>query len=158
MFLLKKYNNIKLTVVGDGIIKDEFLKRVQELDLSKSINWIGKIPHSEVKAYYASHDVFFFTSLRDSCPAQLIEALAYGMPIVTLNLHGQSLIVNNETGFRCNCSTPEIAIQELHDAILKLYFNPTLVREMSIAAHQFALNQTWDKKIKTIVETYYPKL
>ena len=81
--------------------------------------------------------------------------MAYGLPIITINLHGQSFIVNDETGFRCKCTTPEEAIAELNYSILKLYNNPDLLTKMSIAAHEFALMQTWNKKITTIINKCY---
>lgn len=153
---LQQYPGITLTMVGDGEQKAPLLASIEEKGLTGSVFWKGKVPFDEVKGYYASHDVFFFTSLRDSCPAQLIEAMAFGMPIVTLNLHGQAIIVNDETGIRCGCSTPEQAIDELVKAILKLYHSPALVTEMSKAAYAFALKQTWENKIQTIVDKSYP--
>jgi glycosyltransferase involved in cell wall biosynthesis len=154
---LKEYPGITLTVVGDGEQTEVFLETLKEKRLDTTVFWEGKIPHEKVRDYYATHDVFVFASLRDSCPAQLIEAMAFGMPVVTLDLHGQSIIVNDETGFRCKCQTPSIAIEELKKGILKLLNVPSLVPKMSVAAHEFAKQQTWEKKIKVVVEQSYPK-
>lgn len=155
MNTLKHISGITLTVVGDGEQKDEFLTMIEKLGLSNTVFWKGKVPFEKVKEYYSTHDAFFFTSLRDSCPAQLIEAMAYGLPIITINLHGQSFIVNDDTGFRCKCDTLKQAIEELHKSITELYNNPAKLTQMSIAAHEFALQQTWSKKIKTIVNECY---
>jgi hypothetical protein len=81
--------------------------------------------------------------------------MAYGLPIITINLHGQSFIVNDKTGFRCKCETPEEAIIELNQSILKLFINPELLTKMSFAAHEFALQQTWNKKIQTVINECY---
>jgi glycosyltransferase involved in cell wall biosynthesis len=156
MKILKADKDITLTIVGDGEMKNEVEHTIKEYDLVDTVFLIGSVSHEKVKDYYASHDVFFYTSLRDSCPAQLIEAMAYSMPIVTLNLHGQAIIVNDSTGIRCSAKTPEKTILELKDAILKLYCNPQLVNEMSKKAYDFAKQQTWDKKIDLIVNEYYP--
>ena len=153
---LKKYNQITLTIVGDGEMKNDVLKTIKDFDLSETVFLTGSVSHEKVKDYYASHDVFFYTSLRDSCPAQLIEAMAYSLPIVTLNLHGQAIIVSDETGIRCSAETPEKTILELREAILKLYNNPVLLNQMSENAYEFAKKQTWDKKIELIVSEYYP--
>ncbi len=155
---LKEYSGITLTVVGDGEMKDPFLDKLNEYDLSATVHWKGKVPYEQVREFYASHDVFFYTSLRDSCPAQLIEAMAFGLPVVTLNLHGQALIVDNDRGFRCVCDTPEMAISELKKAILHLYNNHETITRMSTAAYSFALQQTWPAKINHIVDNYYPAL
>jgi glycosyltransferase involved in cell wall biosynthesis len=154
---LQSYPGITLTVVGDGELKDSFLKKRSEYGLEEKVDWKGTVPFNEVKNYYVSHDVFFFTSLRDSCPAQLIEAMAFGLPVVTLNLHGQALIVNDEIGIRCPCSSPDMAISSLKQAVLKLYCNPDMVSSMSEMAHEFAIQQNWDNKIKNIVTQHYPE-
>lgn len=153
---LKPFPGIKLTVVGDGQQRDRFLETIKEKELDKNVIWKGNIPFNDVKAMYQNHDVFFFTSLRDSGPTQLVEAMAYGMPVVTINIHGQAFIVNDKTGFRCNCDTPEQAIEELYNSILKLYNNQELVTSMSREANNFALKQTWENKIKTVIEQSYP--
>ncbi|MDB5121036.1 MAG: glycosyltransferase family 4 protein [Sphingobacteriales bacterium] len=152
---LQAYPNITLTLVGDGEMANEIQKLILDEKISDRIFMIGRVPFDQVKDFYLSHDVFFFASLRDSCPAQLIEAMAYGLPIVTLNLHGQSLIVNQETGIRCSCETPEIAISELKEAVIQLFNNPETVRTMSQAAYKFAKKQTWTEKIETIIAKYY---
>ncbi|MFT3703310.1 MAG: glycosyltransferase [Agriterribacter sp.] len=155
MKTLKDHPGITLTVVGDGEMKTAFLDSIKKYALENTVFWKGKVAFEEVRGYYADHDVFFYTSLRDSCPAQLIEAMAFGMPVVTLDLHGQALIVDADRGFKCPCDTPEMAIQHLKKAILDLYNNPQLVQQLSEGAHNFATNQKWDKKINTIVDQFY---
>ena len=153
---IKAIRGITLSVVGDGEQRNLFLEAIKSKGLEETVSWKGKVDFEEVKSFYKEHDIFFFTSLRDSCPAQLIEAMAYGMPVVTLNLHGQAIIVNEETGFRCSANDPETTIEELKDSILKLYNNNDLVKKMSNAAYDFALKQTWESKIRNVVEYSYP--
>lgn len=153
---LKHSPGIKLTVVGDGEQQLLFESKIRTLGLENNVEWVGKVPFENVKAYYASHDVFIFTSLRDSCPAQLIEAMAYGMPVITIKLHGQAEIVNEKTGICCPCSSPNETVEELKKAVLGLYQNPLLVTQMSKAAYEFALEQTWSNKIAKIIENSYP--
>jgi glycosyltransferase involved in cell wall biosynthesis len=154
---LVNHPDITLSVVGDGEMRNIFLDRIKEYGLENTVFWKGAVNHEEVKEYYRSHDVFFFTSLRDSCPAQLLEAMAFSMPVITLNLHGQAFIVNDETGIRADATSPQIAIKELKEAILKFYSKPELIKQMGAHAFEFASNQKWKVKINTIVEQYYPK-
>lgn len=152
---LKEYPGIVLTMVGDGEQREKILEAVKIKELDATVIFTGKVPYKEVKKFYASNDVFFFTSLRDSGGVQLVEAMAFGMPVVTINLHGQSVIINDETGFRCPCNDPAETIDALAKSILKLYYDHDLLRRMSLAAHKFALQQTWDQKIETMVNHSY---
>jgi glycosyltransferase involved in cell wall biosynthesis len=155
---LQDFPGIRLTMVGDGEDREAFSASVIENGLEERVFCQGKVAFSEVRKFYATNDVFFITSLRDSGPGQLVEAMAFGMPVVTLNLHGQSVIVNDETGFRCRCDTPEQAITALTKAILMLYNDPSLLTQMSANAYKFALSQTWNHKIEKIVTACYPCL
>lgn len=155
---LKSYPGITLTVIGDGEMKEIFLEKLKEFGLENTVFWKGRVPFEAVREFYADNDVFFYTSLRDSCPAQLIEAMAFGMPVITINLHGQALIIENDRGIKCDCDTAAIAIQNLKEAIVKLYEDPSLVKAKSMAAYKFALQNQWETKISDIVKNYYPRL
>ena len=152
---LKKHPEIILTLIGDGEQREKIIEAIRIKELDATVILKGKVPYDEVKKFYASNDVFFFTSLRDSGGVQLVEAMAFGMPVVTINLHGQSVIINDETGFRCPCKHPAETIDALANSILKLYNDPDLLRRMSLAAHKYALQQTWDRKIDTVVNDSY---
>jgi glycosyltransferase involved in cell wall biosynthesis len=153
---LKHLPKITLTIVGYGEMEEIIAAKIKEYALEDTVKMVGKVPYEQVRLFYDMHDVFFFTSLRDSGPAQLLEAQAFGMPIVTLNLHGQSQVVSDQTGIRCNADSPESAIPELKKAIVYLYDNPHIVSEMSVEAGKFARKQTMAEKINNIVASYYP--
>jgi glycosyltransferase involved in cell wall biosynthesis len=157
MKALKEYPGITLTVVGDGEMRDAFLNKLREYKLEATVDWKGKVPYEAIRDHYAGHDVFFYTSLRDSGSLQLLEAMAFGLPVVCLHLHGQAIIVDDTTGIRCKCDTPETAIENLKQAIIYLYNHPDKVRKMSEAAYNFAARQKWQHKIGAIVNQYYPK-
>jgi glycosyltransferase involved in cell wall biosynthesis len=153
---LKDIDGITLTIVGDGEMRLSLLNKIAEYGLQQSINYVGTVPFKDVSNYYKSHDAFFFTSLRDSCPAQLIEAMAFSLPVITIDLHGQSIIVNDDNGIKCKCVDPKQTILDLKQAILNLYNNPDLLISKSIGAREFSMKQTWESKINSITEKYYP--
>jgi len=151
---LKSFSDISLTIVGDGEMRGYLENDIEKRGLN-NVNYLGAVPFEKVKEIYASHDLFFFTSLRDSCPAQLFEAMAYGLPIVTLKLHGQDAIVNDAVGIKCNVIDPNETVIELKNAILSLYYNRELLQVMSENAFEYAKKQTWKNQIKHVVENYY---
>jgi glycosyltransferase involved in cell wall biosynthesis len=156
MLKLKDQKHVSLTIVGDG----EMTKRLYEfinLHQLNNVQLTGKVTHEEVKELYESHDAFFFTSLRDSCPVQLLEAMAFGLPVITLNLHGQAEIVNDNTGIKVPVSDPEETVKLLKDAILELSSDEKRFNGMRHAAFEFARNHTWEKKIRELTDKFYPK-
>ena len=152
---LRPFPEITLTIVGDGEIRAEVEKRVKAGSLEQSVRLVGSVPHQEVRSFYVAHDVFFFTSLRDSSPCQLIEAMAFGLPVVTLNLHGQAVIVSEQTGIKIPVDSPASVVKELAKAIVALSRDKDRYAAMSRAAYEFAKQQTWKRKIEEITALFY---
>jgi glycosyltransferase involved in cell wall biosynthesis len=151
---LKEYPNISLTIVGDGEMRNHLEFDIITRGL-KNVDYVGSVPFSKVKEYYENHDLFFFTSLRDSGGIQLVEAMAYGLPVVTLALHGQDAIVNEAVGIKCPAINPEETVVALKEAILSLHNDRKKLEEMSVAAYQYARLQTWDQQINKVITEFY---
>ena len=152
---LKDHPDITLSVAGDGIMKDVLLDTIREYALEDTVHWKGWVSFEQVRDFYVDHDVFLFTSLRESGGIAPVEAMAFGMPVVTLDLHGPALIVDGDRGFKCACDTPDTAIENIKTAILNLYNNPDLVGQLSAGAFKFAASHSWKKRIDSIVDQYY---
>jgi len=152
---LRNYLGIKLTIVGDGELSPHVRQQVKDLNLEDSISFTGQIPFAQVLEYYKTHDLFILTSLRDSCPAQLIEAMAFNLPIVTLDLHGQGQIVTEQTGIKVPPSDPESVVADLSAAIVSLANDPERYQKMSKAAYEFSREQEWGRKVQDIVSKFY---
>ena len=148
---------ITLTIVGGkGEMADQVPGYISTYGVQDRVNWVGHVSYDEVKEFYRQSDVFVFTSLRDSCPMQLLEAMAYSLPVVTLELHGQAELVNQETGIKVAVTNEEQVIAELAKAIEWMYAHPDQRLAMGQAAYTFAQSQVWDAKIKTFVDDLYP--
>jgi glycosyltransferase involved in cell wall biosynthesis len=151
---LKDIIPFKLTVIGDGPLRDELPVWIKQNNLEEYVDWRGKVPFSEVKAAYLSHDVFFFTSLRDSCPPQLLEAMATGLPIVTLAIHGAKTLVPDEAGIKVFPSSLLRTVEGLKEALQKLYSNPNQREEMGRKGIAYAQGQSWESRVDFIVKVY----
>ena len=152
--ILKK---IKLDIVGSGIDMPNVTQIVKENELDNTVKFIGQVPYEQVKDYLVKNNTFIYTSLRDSFPSQILEAQLHKLPVITLDLHGQALMVNSETGIKCSVIEPEQTIQEIKEAILFLLNNPEKRISLGLEGYKQAINHTWDKKINLIVDEFYPK-
>ena len=148
---------VKLTIVGGkGEMASQVRQYIDTYNVNDRVNWVGHVSYQEVKDYYEQSDVFFFTSLRDSCPHQLLEAMAYSLPIVTLNLHGQAELVNDTTGIRVPIKTKEQVVSDLARAIEWMYAHPDERLAMGQAGYAFAQTQLWDTKVRQFIDELYP--
>ena len=74
--LLKKHNNIKLLIVGDGPDKEKYEKLSKELNISDSVIFTGKASWEEMPYYYQLADVFATASKTETQGLTIIEAMA----------------------------------------------------------------------------------
>jgi glycosyltransferase involved in cell wall biosynthesis len=145
-----------LTIVGTGEQLPLLNGWINEYHLDPARIFItGSIPFSEVAAYYKKSDVFLFCSLRDSCPAQLGEAMAFGLPVVTLNLHGSALAVPDNCGIKITPGTMEDTAKDIANAVQVFYKNPVFREECSRNAFNYSKTNTWEYKIDIVTAQFY---
>ena len=146
---------VHLTIVGDGEMAEYLPEYLTTYQLHERVTWVGKVSYEQVKTYYQQADVFLLTRLRDTGPAQLMEAMGYSLPVVTLDLHGQAELVNATTGIRVPVTEPEAVATGLGQAIEWLYYHEAERQEMGLNAFHFAQQQRWEYKVGRLVAKYY---
>ncbi len=144
----------RLTVVGDGPLHHQMEHWMDLYGIKDKVNWIGRIPWAEIKEQYQNHDLFMFTTLRDSSPAQHMEAMAYGLPILTLDLHGSGFMVPDNAGIRVSVDDPEKTVKELAEAVAFFHKHPEERIRMGKNGYEFARTQCWEAKIARVTEIY----
>ena len=91
--------NVKFLLVGDGVYRERFERRVTEMNLRGHFAFAGLIPPSEVPRYVASMDLLVHLSLREGLPRALPQALACGKPVVAFDVDGaREVCIDGETG------------------------------------------------------------
>ncbi len=74
---------------------------------------------SACPSYLSQADIFLFTSLRDTCPMPVMEAMARGLPIVALDLHGVKYLPD-EAVLKVPVKKPTDLVGDIADALLDL--------------------------------------
>ncbi len=154
--LLPDEIDYSFTIVGGGeqfpLLKDW----IKEFNLnSDRLHIVGQIPFAEVSEHYKKSDVFLFCSLRDSCGAQISEAMAFGLPVIALNIHGSALAVPDDCGIKINPTTIESTAAAISNAIIQFSRNKEYLRTCSINAFNYAKKNTWRNKIDSVTSAFY---
>lgn len=131
--LTKKYNNIKLIVMGgmdnEGSLNENLIKEAQA---SSNIVFTGSVP--DVERYNGASDVFVSPSYREGFGLVVIEAEAMGIPAIVSNVPGQiDAIVPNETGLDCEVKSAK----SLEEAMEKLILDADLRKTLGTNAKRF---------------------
>ena len=80
---LKKNNNIKLLLVGDGPLAEEVKKTIEEKKLNNNILLLGSM--SDVSDIYQAIDCLTLPSLQEGFPVVLVEAQTAGVRCLVSN-------------------------------------------------------------------------
>jgi glycosyltransferase involved in cell wall biosynthesis len=139
-------------IVGDGPLRKGSEKIVEEHHLQEKITFIGKLPHDLLKHVFLKSHLLLFPSLIDSCPMQVFEAMAYGLPVVTLNHQGMKEQVTEERGIKIEVNEPSNYPALIAEGILRVIKDPTNYDKLSFNAYQFGQEQLWSKRIKKFIE------
>jgi glycosyltransferase involved in cell wall biosynthesis len=88
-------------------------------------------------------------SLRESGGNALLEAMATGLPIITVNWGGPGEYITDECGIRVNPSTPEAFVADMGKAMVRLAQDKELRRQMGEAGTRRVRTCYFDWDAKT---------
>lgn len=153
---LRSFPNIHLHILGAG--NDEENARYQgmteNMGLTNTVTFHGKIPHNEVIDYMNKADLFLFTSISDETSTVILEALGCSLPIVCFDACGFGLIVTPDVGRKVTFSNPTQSVTDFKNVILELYSQPELLKELSENCLEKCKTLTWGYKAEQMVSLY----
>jgi|GEM_PF-255856 len=150
-----RVKNAKLIIVGDGPEKNNLIKIVSMLNIENKVIFKGWEPRQKLFNDMVNCDVFLFPSLRDGGGSVVVEAMAAGKPVVCLDIAGPGFHINENWGIKINPINPEQVINDIADALSKLYFNRDLLANLGKRARERAEEfYDWDKLGEKLQQIY----
>lgn len=116
--VLKEEPKTKFLIAGDGSEKENLKSEVENLNLSASVQFLGRVPHKEMPNLLAQADIYVSTSLYDGTSVSLLEALGSGaFPVVTDIPSNREWITDGNNGFLVPINEAGILASRILDAI-----------------------------------------
>ena len=92
--------DVKMLVVGDGPQRPELELLVHELHIADKVDFIGKVPASEVPFYYHLADIYTSASITETQGLTFMEAMASGTIVLArFDTNLADTITDGMTGF-----------------------------------------------------------
>lgn len=135
---IAEMNNITLTLVGDGNLKDSLQELAKKINAN--VVFADKKGHTEIVNILQDSDIFILPSLNEGMSNSILEAMATGLPIITTDTGGsKELVDDNGLIIEKESST------SLKEAIEKLTNNHELIYNMGNNSRDRAKAMSWAK-------------
>ncbi len=112
---LKQRNlTARLTLVGEGPLRDALEERIHKYGLTESVELTGALNHDQVLSHYRKADFFVLPSFAEGVPVVLMEAMAMEVPCVATCVMGiPELIRDGREGFLVPPSDVDALVERL---------------------------------------------
>jgi UDP-glucose:(heptosyl)LPS alpha-1,3-glucosyltransferase len=134
---------IKLLIVGKGEEK-KYGRIAKNLGIGNEIIFAG-VHREKLERIYLASDIFSILSKFDTFGIAVLEAMAASLPVVVSgNVGARDLVAHGVNGFIIEDSTDMDTISEK----ICILLNKEVRTRMGVAAHETALNNTWESVAK----------
>jgi len=134
-------------VVGDGVEAEKLKQQCADACLSDKVTFLGSVAHAEMPSLYRKADVLVMPSLREATGSVLLEAMANGLPVVTINRFGGASILDESTGWLYDGTDRDSCVASLKDALTRCITQPEEVVRRGLNARREVEKYTWDKRL-----------
>lgn len=118
-------NKFHFLIAGDGPLKHNIIDFIRTEDLSNVVKYIGQVDNKTKTSFFNSLDIFTLPSIelknnKDGIPVVLMEAISYGIPVISTNVSGiPEICLNDHNGILIN----EKSSKDLVAAIIRISSN-----------------------------------
>lgn len=149
--VLEKGERLPLIMAGDGELA-EVKKLFEDRDLQKDISFPGWVRGADKDKCLKESGIFLFPSYYEGMPMAVLEAMAYGMAIVTTRVGGiPHLLEDGVNGYLCEPGD----IEGLSKRLLELSKDGDKRRKMGERARQKAIEEySMESHIKKLMDLY----
>ena len=152
--LSKKYDNVELLVAGDGPELQAVKGYVTSHHLS-NIKFLGYVGEKAKKKVFLNSHIYFFPSYHEGMPISVLEAMAFGLPVVTRAVGGlKDFFKNGEHGFITNSRDPKYFAYLLE----RLIANESLRTKISVFNYNYAQKKFLASEVTKRIESIYLNL
>lgn len=112
--ILKERDDLDFRIGGDGQLRDEIEKYLDENGLNDKVNLAGWIPHDKLPDYLGQLRLIVLPSHSEGLPNIMLEAIACGTPVLATPVGAiPDIIKDGEAGFIMKNNSPECIAKKI---------------------------------------------
>lgn len=149
--VVKEFPNVEFVLAGSGDI-DQIKSLLIEKGIEKNVLFTGWVRGSEKDKLLRESDIFFLPSYNEGMPMAILDAMGYGLPIVSTLVGGIPKIVQEgKNGHLCKPGNA----QELSSALIKLLMDESACKRYSSSSGEIVKQKySLEKHIDQLTKLY----
>lgn len=154
-----KEENFILNILGEGEERHRLEGLVEKYGLKNKVYLKGFKISDEVREYYKSASIFCLPALTESIGIVFFEAMASGLPIITMNNGGPKYLCPDEGAIKIPITSESGIIQNLKESILSLIYDSEKRKRMGEFNQMYCLKKyDWTVLEKDILKFFNDEL
>jgi glycosyltransferase involved in cell wall biosynthesis len=141
----EKYKDSILVIVGVGEENEVLIDRINNLNLSDKVVFVGEVDYEDMPSYYRSATLLIHPTHRETFGMVVLEAMASGLPVIASDIPALREITGE--------STILLPPKDLNLWVEKIDFllkNKKIRKEMAIKGIEKAKEELWEKKAEQL--------
>jgi glycosyltransferase involved in cell wall biosynthesis len=148
--VIKTIPDAQLLIVGDGKMKDELIRLVDNLNIHQSVLFIPSV--LDISLVLAVMDVFVMPSIQEGLGLAIMQAQAAGLPVIASDVGGiTALVKHGQTGMLVEVGD----IRGIASSVISLLDNKDLAKSLGVNAQKNICQNFSLEKMATKIEKLY---
>jgi glycosyltransferase involved in cell wall biosynthesis len=139
--LLTRIPRVTLALIGRGAAEASLRKLAETLQVSTHVRFLGHVTPARLRDAYAGSDVFVTMDMPDTRNLALIEAMAFGLPVIVARSFNLTEHVDTSRGLLVDPGSPAA----LAEAIVALHRHPGHAAALGAAGRAYAAHFSPDR-------------
>ena len=156
----KNMKKIKLAIIGDGPLKNKLIQKIDSMNLSQNIIFLGYGDIAFLNKNLNKSKLFVMTSYGEGLPMAIVEALSCGLPAVAFNdADIPDILINDYNGYLPELgdivSFSNYVHKILNDDILYSRLSAAAIKTKSIKKDEYSIDSikdVWKKELLSLYE------
>jgi glycosyltransferase involved in cell wall biosynthesis len=148
--LKKIMPNFRLLVLGSGSQLQKMREQTTKAKLDDHVMYLGVVDRKLFPDIYKSVHLFITPSLSEVMPISILEAMASGVPTISIKGSGlEEIVIDGKTGYLCEKNSGKIA-----EKIKEILSDPKAYSSLSKKTYAFAMNFSANNTARKLLDLY----
>lgn len=148
--VLEQYPNASLDILGQGSLRDQLIKYVQNNNLT-GVRFLGQVPNSEIYSYLKKATIILSAPKADNMPVSLLEAINAGLLVISSKVGGVPyMIAHQQTGLLFESGN----VEQMAEQMIWALEHPKEVNDIIVRAQQDVQKYSWENVKQQLFKVY----